>query len=133
MRRTAVPAAASLSLFLLFFLMGGTALAGPSGSQETANEVDCNEDSSTSAAGVAYVYAGTNGAEACADNTSAFPIDGSATVDAEDGYAAIDGDNSNAEPANGYARVDGTGVHCGNETNQDSSADQSGNTATDCG
>ena len=97
------------------------------------NQVDCNEQSSTSAAGVGYVYVGTNGAEVCADDTSAAPIDGSATVDAEEGYVAADGDNSNPAPGNGYIRVDESGVHCGDENNQDSSADQTQNTSSDCG
>ena len=97
------------------------------------NQVDCNESSSTDVGGVGYVYVGSNGAEVCADESSAVPIDGRATVDAEDGYVAIDGDNSNPAPLNGYARLDQDGVHCGDETNQDSSADQSENTAEDCG
>jgi hypothetical protein len=97
------------------------------------NQVDCNETSSTDAGGVGYVYAGSNGAEVCADDTSAAPIDGSATVDAEEGYVAADGDNSNPAPGNGYIRVDESGVHCGDENNQDSSADQTQNTSSDCG
>jgi hypothetical protein len=98
------------------------------------NQTNCNEGSSTNVAGIGYVYAGSNGAEACADEGSALPIDGSASVNAEDGYVAIDGDNGNPGASNGYARLDGSGVHCGDENNQDSSsADQSQNTATDCG
>jgi hypothetical protein len=97
------------------------------------NQVDCNEASSTDAGGVGYVYVGTDGAEVCADDTSAAPIDGSATVDAEEGYVAADGDNSNPAPANGYARIDSSGVHCGDENNQDASADQTQNTSSDCG
>jgi hypothetical protein len=106
---------------------------GDAADDPNENQMDCNESSSTSAAGVGYVYAGSNGAEVCADEGSSAPIDGSATVDAEEGYVAIDGDNSNPAPANGYARVDDGGVHCGDETNQDSSADQSENTIQDCG
>jgi len=97
------------------------------------NQVDCNETSSTDAGGVGYVYAGSDGAEVCADDTSAAPIDGRATVDAEEGYVAADGDNSNPAPVNGYVRVDESGVHCGDENNQDSSADQTQNTSSDCG
>ena len=108
-------------------------LAGDALDDPNENQVDCNEGSSTDVGGVGYVYVGTNGAEVCADDTSAAPIDGSATADAEEGYVAIDGDNSNPAPANGYARLDQDGVHCGDETNQDSSADQSTNTAEDCG
>lgn len=98
------------------------------------NQTDCNEESSTDAGGVAYVYADDSGAEVCADDTSAAPIDGRAVVTTDDGgYVTADGDGSNPEPINGYARVDGEGVHCGDETNQDSGADQSGNTQEDCG
>lgn len=98
------------------------------------NQVNCNETSSTDVGGLAYVYGGTNGAEVCADQGSSFPVDGRVIVDAEDGYAAIDGDNSNPEPANGYARVDDGGVRCGSAQNQDSTSnDQSGNTSADCG
>jgi len=99
------------------------------------NQVDCNEQTSTDVGGLFWLYAGTNGAEACADDASALPVDGRATATSgQGGYAAIDGDNSNTAPANGYARVDSGGVHCGDETNQDSShPDQSGNTASDCG
>jgi hypothetical protein len=149
-------------LVMLVWVLPGVALAdGPSGSSECAladddcdgvideadgtdppgdatdegeNQTNCNESSSTSTAGVAYVYGGTNGAEVCADEGSAFPVDGRVIVDAEEGYVAIDGDNSNPAPANGYARVDDGGVHCGDEQNQDStSTDQSGNTSADCG
>jgi hypothetical protein len=106
----------------------GNATTGDGG-----NQVDCNEDSSTDVGGVAYVYAGTNGAEVCADDSSAAPIDGRATA-SEDGYVAIDGDESNPAPGNGYVRLDEEGPHCGNESNQDSTAaDQSGNTSGDCG
>ncbi|MQB01038.1 MAG: hypothetical protein GEU78_12210 [Actinobacteria bacterium] len=98
------------------------------------NQVDCNEANSTDVGGVGYAYAGTNGLEACADESSSLPVDGRATIDVEDGYVAIDGDNSNQSPANGYARVDGDGLHCGSDANQDSdTADQSGNTSSDCG
>lgn len=98
------------------------------------NQVDCNEGSSQNVGGVAYVSAGTGGAEACADDTSQLPVDGRLIVDADDGYVAVDGDNSNTAPSNGYVRLDGSGVHCGDEQNQDSTAaDQSGNTAQDCG
>lgn len=97
------------------------------------NEVDCSEGSSTDVGGVAYVYAGSDGAEVCADDSSAFAIDGSATIDTEEGYVAIDGDNSNAVPLNGYVRVDESGVHCGDENNQDSGAAQGENTSSDCG
>lgn len=106
---------------------------GDAADDPNENQVDCNEGSSTDLVGIGYVYVGSNGAEACADETSALPIDGSASVDAEEGYVAIDGDNSNPAPANGYARVDQDGVHCGDENNQDATADQSQNTAEDCG
>ena len=99
------------------------------------NQVDCNEDSSTDVGGVGYVYAGTNGAEVCADDSSGAPIDGRVIVDAEEGYVAIDGDGSNtAGPSGGYLRVDEGGVHCGDANNEDSSSsDQSQNTSSDCG
>jgi hypothetical protein len=99
------------------------------------NQVDCAEGSSTDVGGLFFLYAGTNGAEACADDGSSLPIDGRAVVTTEQGgYAAVDGDNSNPEPANGYVRVDGNLVHCGSEANQDSTAqDQSGNGIEDCG
>ena len=97
------------------------------------NQIDCNEANSTDVGGVIYLYADSNGVEGCADEGSSLPIDGSATIDAENGYAAIDGDNGNPGASNGYARVDEGGVHCGDETNQDSSADQTSNTAEDCG
>ena len=97
------------------------------------NQVDCNEGGSTSVSGIAYLSAGSGGAEACADNTSSLPIDGRLIVDADEGYVAIDGDNDNPAPINGYARLDSGGIHCGDEQNQDSTADQSGNTAQDCG
>jgi hypothetical protein len=108
-------------------------LPGDAADDPGENQVDCNESSSTNVGGVTYLYVGTNGIEGCADDGSALPIDGSATVDAEEGYVAIDGDNSNPAPANGYARLDGDGVHCGDESNQDASGEQSGNTAEDCG
>ena len=106
---------------------------GDAADDPNENQVDCNESSSTDAGGVGYVYAGSNGAEVCADDTSAAPVDGSATVDAENGYVAIDGDNTNPAPANGYARLDSGGVHCGDENNQDASADQTENNSSDCG
>jgi hypothetical protein len=100
---------------------------------EGENQVDCG-DGGTDVAGVGNVYAGTNGAEVCADDSSSAPIDGRATVDTEEGYVAIDGDNSNTQgPSNGYARVDEDGVHCGDESNQDAGADQSSNKQDDCG
>jgi hypothetical protein len=105
---------------------------GDAADDPNENQVDCNEDSSTDVGGVGYVYAGTNGAEVCADDGSAAPIDGRAVV-STDGYAAIDGDNSNAAPANGYARVDEDGAHCGDVDNQDSGGDQSSNAGDDCG
>jgi hypothetical protein len=149
-------------LVILIAAFPGTALAdGPSGSTEChvadddcdglidedstdppgdasddpgENQVNCNETSSTDVGGLSYVYAGTNGAEMCADDGSSFPVDGRVIVDAEGGYVAIDGDNSNTAPLNGYARLDQGGVHCGDEQNQDStSSDQSGNTSADCG
>ena len=108
--------------------------AGDAADDPGENQVDCNESGSTNVGGVFFLYAGTNGVESCADDASALPIDGHATVTTnQGGYAAIDGDNSNTAPLNGYARLDPGGVHCGDETNQDSSADQSGNTAQDCG
>jgi hypothetical protein len=109
--------------------------AGDAADDPGENQVDCNEASSTNVGGLNYLYAGTNGAEACADETSALPVDGRATATTDQGgYVAVDGDNSNTAPANGYARVDSGGVHCGDEVNQDSSAtDQSGNTPQDCG
>lgn len=97
------------------------------------NQVDCNEQTSQNVGGLVYVSAGSGGVEACADGTSAVPLDGRVIVDADEGYVAIDGDNSNTAPSNGYLRIDGSGIHCGDEQNQDSTADQSGNTAQDCG
>jgi hypothetical protein len=97
------------------------------------NQTDCNEAGSTNVGGIGYLYAGANGAELCGDEGSSLPIDGRATVDIQNRYIAIDGDNSNTAPANGYLRIDQAGVHCGNDTNQDSSADQSGNSSSDCG
>lgn len=98
------------------------------------NQVDCNEQSSQNAGGLFYLYAGQNGVEACADGSSQLPADGRvfATTD-QGGYVAGDGDADNAAPANGYARLDGSGIHCGDESNQDSTADQTSNTAEDCG
>jgi hypothetical protein len=98
------------------------------------NQVDCNEDASQDVGGVTYLYVAENGVEGCADDGSQLPIDGRAAVTTDDGgYATADGDNSNPEPINGYARVDQNGVHCGDEENQDSGADQSSNTPEDCG
>jgi hypothetical protein len=72
--------------------------------------------------------------EGCAGDGSALPVDGSAAATTDQGgYATIDGDNDNPAPVNGYARIDQSGVHCGNTTNQDSSADQSADTSADCG
>jgi hypothetical protein len=108
--------------------------AGDAADDPGENQVTCSADSQD-VGGVFHLSAGANGAEACADDASALPIDGRlfATTD-QGGYAAIDGDNSNPEPANGYARIDQSGPHCGNLANQDSTAeDQSGNTAADCG
>jgi hypothetical protein len=109
--------------------------AGDAADDPGENQVTCNAAGSQNAGGVVYIYVGANGAEGCADETSSLPIDGraAATTD-QGGYATIDGDNTNPAPANGYVRVDPTGVHCGNPTNQDSgAADQSANTAADCG
>jgi hypothetical protein len=107
---------------------------GDAADDPAENQVDCNEQTSTDVTGLAKLYAGANGVEVCADDGSQFPVDGRATVTTDQGgYAAIDGDNSNPAPGNGYARLDQGGLHCGDETNQDSSADQSGNTAQDCG
>lgn len=97
------------------------------------NQTSCNAESSTSVGDVTYVYVGSDGVEGCADDSSSLPIDGSASADLEEGYVAIDGDNGNPGASNGYARLDGGGVHCGDENNQDSSADQSENTIEDCG
>ena len=109
--------------------------AGDAADDSGENQVDCNETASQDVGGVYYLYAGSNGVEACADDGSALPIDGRAIATTDQGgYAAIDGDNSNTEPSNGYARLDQSGVHCGNTTNQDSTAtDQSANTSADCG
>jgi hypothetical protein len=108
--------------------------AGDAADDPGENQVNCNEQTSTSVAGVSYLYVGANGVEGCADDTSALPVDGRATATTDQGgYAAIDGDNSNPGVSNGYARVDQGGVHCGNTTNQDSGADQSSNTSADCG
>jgi len=97
------------------------------------NQVDCNEATSTDVGGLAYVYAGANGVETCAD-AGQLPVDGRIFVTSDDGgYVAADGDADNPAPANGYARLDPGGVHCGDETNQDSTADQSTNTPEDCG
>jgi hypothetical protein len=98
------------------------------------NQVDCNEAASQNVGGVYYLYAGSNGVEACADDGSQLPVDGRATATTDQGgYAAIDGDNSNPGTSNGYARLDQSGIHCGNTMNQDSTADQSANTSADCG
>jgi hypothetical protein len=99
------------------------------------NQVNCNEQGSTSVGGVYYLFVGGSGVEACADDGSALPVDGRGTVTTQQGgYVAIDGDNTNPAPSNGYLRVDQGGVHCGDEANQDSStANQSGNTPQDCG
>jgi uncharacterized Zn-binding protein involved in type VI secretion len=97
------------------------------------NQQDCNETTSTKVGDLGYVYAGSNGAEVCGDDTTTMPVDGNATVSIEGQYIAIDGDNTNSAPANGFARVDENGVHCGDDTNQDSSADQTNNTQEDCG
>jgi hypothetical protein len=109
--------------------------AGDAADDPGENQVDCNEAGSQDVGGVYYLYAGGNGVEACADDGSALPIDGRAIATTDQGgYATIDGDNTNTAPANGYARLDQSGVHCGNTTNQDSTAaDQSANTAADCG
>jgi hypothetical protein len=108
-------------------------LAGDAADDPNENQTNCNESGSTNVGGLGYLSAGGNGAEVCADEGSAVPIDGRIVVSAEDGYVAIDGDNSNPAPANGYARLDQNGVHCGDTDNQDSGADQSGNTPEDCG
>jgi hypothetical protein len=98
------------------------------------NQVDCNEQTSQDVGGQAYLYAGSNGVEVCADDTSQAAVDGHATATTDDGgYVTVDGDNTNPAPANGYVRFDDSGVHCGDETNQDSSADQTNNTSADCG
>jgi hypothetical protein len=97
------------------------------------NQVDCNESGSTNVGGVGYVYAGSNGAEVCGDEGSSLPVDGRVVVNTEEGYVAIDGDNNNPAPLNGYARLDGDGVHCGDDNNQDSGADQTNNGSDDCG
>lgn len=98
------------------------------------NQVDCNEQTSQDAGGLAFVYAGGNGAEVCADDASEAPADGRLIVTSDDGgYVGADGDNTNSEPANGYARLDQSGPHCGDETNQDSTAAQTDNTGDDCG
>lgn len=97
------------------------------------NQVDCNEATSEDVGGV-QVYAGDNGVEACSDGGAAGLPEGRviATSD-QGGYVAGDGDATNSAPANGYARLDGSGLHCGDETNQDATAaDQSGNTPEDC-
>jgi hypothetical protein len=107
---------------------------GDAADDPSENQVDCNEEASQDAGGVFYLYAADNGVEACADDGSQLPVDGRAIVTTDDGgYATIDGDNTNPEPSNGYARLDQGGVHCGDEENQDSGADQSGNTPEDCG
>ncbi len=109
--------------------------AGDAADDAGENQVDCNEAASQDVGGVTYLYVGQNGVEGCADDGSSLPIDGRAIATTDGGgYATIDGDNSNTAPANGYARIDQGGVHCGNTTNQDSgTADQSANTAADCG
>lgn len=96
------------------------------------NQVDCNESTSQDVGGVFYLFVGESGVESCADDGSSLPVDGRAILSG-DGYAAIDGDADNPGQSTGYARLDDSGLHCGDETNQDSTADQSGNTAEDCG
>jgi hypothetical protein len=108
--------------------------AGDAADDAGENQVDCNESASQDVGGVVYLYVGANGIEGCADDGSQLPVDGRGAVTTDDGgYATIDGDNSNPAPSNGYVRVDQTGVHCGDESNQDSGGDQSTNTAEDCG
>jgi hypothetical protein len=107
--------------------------AGDAADDPGENQVKCSQSGSTNVAGLGYVSASGSGAEVCGDETSTIPVDGRVIVSAEEGYVAIDGDNTNTAPANGYARVDQTGVHCGDDQNQDSGANQSGNTPEDCG
>lgn len=114
---------------------GGVALAdGPSGSTEEDNQVECGEDLTGGEAPLA-VFAGETGAEACNDGDD-LPVQGRVIASAE-GYVAADGDDDNVfegdDTLTGYARVDDGGLHCGNDANQDSTADQSENTAEDCG
>jgi hypothetical protein len=99
------------------------------------NQVDCNEDTSEDVAG-AQLYVAENGAELCNEGGFAAPIvEGRIVATTDDGgYLAIDGDGSNTAPADGYIRLDQGGVYCGDATaNQDSGADQTGNTQEDCG
>lgn len=107
---------------------------GNTSAHPNKNQADCNESSSQNVGGVFYLYAGSNGAETCADGTSGLPVDGRVIVTSDQGgYVSADGDADNSAPANGYLRVDGGGFHCGDDNNQDSTAGQSGNTPEDCG
>jgi hypothetical protein len=108
--------------------------AGDAADDPGENQVDCNESTSEDVGGAFFLYAGANGVEACADDSSQVPVDGRIILtNDQGGYASADGDASNDPSAQGYARIDGDGVHCGDLTNEDSTAaDQSGNTQDDC-
>jgi hypothetical protein len=79
------------------------------------------------------VYADSGGAEACSDASETGPEGRIIVSSDQGGYVAADGDADNPEPANGYARLDSDGLHCGDESNEDSTqADQTQNTQEDC-
>lgn len=105
----------------------GNAAANPG-----ENQVDCNEGASQDVNGL-RVYGADNGVEVCNEGGNADAPQGRLIVTSDGGgYVVADGDGSNAPPANGYLRVDGGGPHCGDDLNQDSTADQTNNTSEDC-
>jgi hypothetical protein len=79
------------------------------------------------------VYGDESGAEVCSDASETGPEGRIIVSGDQGGYVAADGDNTNPEPVNGYARLDSDGLHCGDDSNQDSTqSDQSQNTQEDC-
>jgi hypothetical protein len=149
-----------LLIALLLALFGGTGAVlaeGPSGSDEChIQDDDCDgaiDEDSGDPPGDALddpgenqvacadgqdvngikVYADSGGAEACSDASETGPEGRIIVSSDQGGYVAADGDADNPEPANGYARLDSDGLHCGDESNEDSTqADQTQNTQEDC-
>jgi hypothetical protein len=118
---------------LALVLAGAPALAdGPSGSDETRNQVKCRKGTKTP---VGVVYVGTNGVEVCNDGRAVLPVQGRVIVArAQGGYVAADGDRSNPGQAKGWVRVDRKGPRCGDTAGPlDATQPTPRDTVRDCG
>lgn len=124
-----------VALLVIGLFFGGVAYGhGPSGSSEDedpnggySNEVTCGSGTTVPMT-TTVVYAGTNGVEACDQNSQ--NAQGRIIVSIEGQYIAADGDQSNGESTRGYIRVDSSGVTCADEAGRRDSTHPEGDATT---